>query len=720
MKKIFLTLMLLVIGCMVYGSDFVVTHRTPNGEVVSRVVEDETGDFSQTAMRPKAPVFKEGDEPEWITLHIKFEYPENLIPDYVSYSQVGYGYYTLYNGEDEVELVIGKGTFKHNILCSSFVSTDPLANPDDQYLVFLQIPEFTDGMEIIVDAHTICESYNFEFLNNEGNPFRIKHQLYDSNTGQVEIDSDGDIDELAGEFSIYHSNGYEIWWQMFQLINCSYTDGKSRINLDIPVIHTNQLPENLAIVTGGIGVNGNNEIWMIKTEPADVGGLYTNDSKKYTTQNFNMCNTPYMYNEDILTHYLLCTAFNGYISSTIDVWFNIGEICEEISTNILMCFPEASMQGISTVQCLGGLGTTDTFSDPNTSISSQLFLQKNGEVIYQPLNITFGSNKNASFDIYTFGNWEDNNFNKMVNPFIPSDVNKYKGIIGNNTPSLTSLGLWNNEYGSLPTELADMLMDIGILGFGYTGRNGESMGVDVLNASVETEKEGSLVKYIIYNDNVLIDGKVPGFNNTVLGCMIEADDWVPPTLQTLMFMNKEGDVTDRFQSAEEASIMFYAGDFVYTYNEDDTEFMMVAWPLGDIKVEYAPYGSDDFATLTVNEVPDKFFMPGYGYCYEGSLESVDRQSENGWFDLRISLTDENGNYQTQVISPAFKIDSLSGVENVSDMRESLQIVDGRIVSNSGNAVSVYNIDGREVRNDNLAPGIYVARIGAMSQKIIVR
>lgn len=379
------------------------------------------------------------------------------------------------------------------------------------------------------------------------------------------------------------------------------------------------------------------------------------------------------------------------------------------------------MQGINTVQCLGGFSTADSYNDPNTSISSQLFMPKAGEVMYQPLNITIGGYKNASFDIYTWlwGN-ESNDFNKQVNPFIPSNINRYKSVIGNNTPSLTSLILWNPEYGSVPEELFDMLIEIGIISFGYTGRNGEAMMVDALNASVVTEREEGLEKYMINNDNVLIDGKVPGYNNTVLGCMIETEDWIPPTLQALLFLNEDGDVTDRFNSAEEASMMFYAGDFQYADNEDYTEDMMIVQPLGEVKVEYAPYGSDEFAELSVSEVPEKFFMPGYGYCYEGSLASVDRKSENGWFDLRISLTDENGNYQTQVISPAFRIDSLSGIDAVNAIREDLQIVDGQVMSSSGNVVNVYNIDGREVRNDNLAPGVYVARSGATSMKIVVR
>ena len=59
-------------------------------------------------------------------------------------------------------------------------------------------------------------------------------------------------------------------------------------------------------------------------------------------------------------------------------------------------------------------------------------------------------------------------------------------------------------------------------------------------------------------------------------------------------------------------------------------------------------------------------MPGLGQFYKGSLAAVSGQAYEGWFDLKVQVTDAAGNWQEQVISPAFRIDNLaySSIANV--------------------------------------------------------
>ncbi len=89
-------------------------------------------------------------------------------------------------------------------------------------------------------------------------------------------------------------------------------------------------------------------------------------------------------------------------------------------------------------------------------------------------------------------------------------------------------------------------------------------------------------------------------------------------------------------------------------------------------------------------------MPGWGYFYRGSLAGVTGQAEKGWFDLKIRLVDEAGNWQEQVVSPAFRIDDLaySSVANIGD----------------GNAreVARYNLAGQRV--DASHKGVTIIRM----------
>lgn len=137
----------------------------------------------------------------------------------------------------------------------------------------------------------------------------------------------------------------------------------------------------------------------------------------------------------------------------------------------------------------------------------------------------------------------------------------------------------------------------------------------------------------------------------------------------------------------------------------------------DIKVEYAPGGSEEFAELVVEENPAKFFMPGYGAYWEGSLGTVDRESPDGWFDLRVTLTDASGNSQMQTISPAFRVESLSSVEDaVADKDACIRVENGRIIAPSG--AEIHDICGRPA-SAAPAPGIYIVRHAGKSVKVIL-
>jgi len=141
-----------------------------------------------------------------------------------------------------------------------------------------------------------------------------------------------------------------------------------------------------------------------------------------------------------------------------------------------------------------------------------------------------------------------------------------------------------------------------------------------------------------------------------------------------------------------------------------------------VKVEWAPYQTDDFTSITVTEDESKYYMPGYGHFYSGSLSSVNKVSSNGWFDVRITVTDTTGNYQKQVISPAFYIAALDGVGEVTEDNVQVYVRDGAIVVSGveNPNIEVYNAAGSRVRTSGLTQGIYVVRVNGTAHKVFVK
>ncbi len=203
------------------------------------------------------------------------------------------------------------------------------------------------------------------------------------------------------------------------------------------------------------------------------------------------------------------------------------------------------------------------------------------------------------------------------------------------------------------------------------------------------------LELVYTNNNVRVDD-VDGFNITKVKLDERNDDPFAPTTQMLIFKDRNGVITDRFDKAENGIVEFSAGDFNYVV-EDYSGYYTCA-PI-TVKLEYAPYGTTDFAELNVEEVPENYYMPGFGYFYRGSLADVDAMSANGWYDLRFTLTDEAGNSMEQHLSPAFKISELSSIEEVvEDDDASFRVVNDEVRALGADVASLelYAIDGRKI------------------------
>jgi hypothetical protein len=273
--------------------------------------------------------------------------------------------------------------------------------------------------------------------------------------------------------------------------------------------------------------------------------------------------------------------------------------------------------------------------------------------------------------------------------------------------------------------------------YSFTGRYGEDMTVNYYThkMSVKVDNEEVLNSYsdinnffnngtpsgkydiTITNDNGKVDD-MTAHTEAHISYTTSLTDHEAPSLHYLQFRDKSDNVCDRFDSSADGVIELYAGD--YTFNSSR---YYTCVPVENMKVEWAPYQSNEYTEMTVEEVPELFCMPGFGAFYRGSLSSVNKMSSNGWFDLRVTLSDAAGNYQEQVISPAFKVNALDAVSEVStDGDIQVYVRDGAIVVSGveNPNIEVYNAAGSRVRTSGLTQGIYVVRVNGTAHKVFVK
>ncbi len=225
------------------------------------------------------------------------------------------------------------------------------------------------------------------------------------------------------------------------------------------------------------------------------------------------------------------------------------------------------------------------------------------------------------------------------------------------------------------------------------------------NCQVDPNRPIGEVDINMSNKNVLVDGLL-GKNITQIHIDEEQEDKDAPTLSMLWFKDNENRITDRFSTSDNAILEFSAGDFKLMYDENVSDFNWFTCQQPEVEVSYAPYGEDNWNELEVEEIPENFYMPCFGNFFRGSLAGVTGEALQGWFDLKIKLTDAAGNWQEQVISPAFRIDNLaySSVATVG----------------SGNAheVARYNLAGQRV--DASTPGVAIVKMSdGTARKVIV-
>lgn len=365
-------------------------------------------------------------------------------------------------------------------------------------------------------------------------------------------------------------------------------------------------------------------------------------------------------------------------------------------------------------------------------ITSPLITNTNETVVFAN-----GSDIDHHITEWLFLEWDEQAQTAKDHPLWPPHpvftypVDNVKGALGNNCPIVSTYPkqyqgsfTWEDEDGNPVTE--NWIYNT--LEYQYTGRNGETMqnhrnqaqitvdlnGENIYDGpgyEIVVDEEGfsSSERFLTTWFDRLFDGVVDvtitdemvkvndlqGANKAQLHYNAGAEDETPPTMTMLGFRDSNNDVTDCFATAGEGSVEFSAGDFNFWYTPDGDESYFRQAPEA-VEVSYSPYGEDNWNELPIDEVPENYW-PAMGWFYTGSLASVAGKGLNGWFDLKIRLTDAAGNWQEQVISPAFRIDdqAYSSVATVT--------------ADKGGDDAIYNLAGQRMRGDlnSLPHGIYI-------------
>ena len=218
------------------------------------------------------------------------------------------------------------------------------------------------------------------------------------------------------------------------------------------------------------------------------------------------------------------------------------------------------------------------------------------------------------------------------------------------------------------------------------------------------------------NQNSETDG-LQGRNETTVSYDETQTDLSIPMINLIRFKNADGKTTNSFDSSEYGLLEFHAGCFSQIFSTAQYE----KWYESDtpsVKVEYSPYQHDAFKELSAVEIPELYLMPGFGHYYKVALREMTDVSSTKWYDLRLTVKGENGSEQQQTISPAFRVNSLSGVETVYGDADSVQVSGRNILTPAGSRI--YTMQGTMTDGRNVMPGIYLVKTSGGVAKVLVK
>lgn len=648
----------------------------------------------------------DGFESEMVNIIVRFTHDESMIPVSVTYGSQYGGQSFDYEG-DEMEICIETVEQLPPILIAEFAPVE--RNNNSRWFVFKKVDTFTDGMEIEFDAKESKNAYTAQFLRPDGKPF----DQYDSPETADDYQIFGTVAFVYakdGKIGVLGDKDY------IGLVDPQFQEEK--VTFDYPTLYSNTLPEGAIFCADLVGSSiYQAAFYALQSESIVEPGVAQNDPDLYVNDEYGIMPSKGFYNSGygMRIYPSIHLMLDGWEAWAISLGGTRTSMLTEngVYKQTYYCIPNATMTVTDFAQALGQVcaeGELD--SGEKCSENTWYFNVVDGTLKFQPFNMSIKGTTAGCDDIFcrTYDNWMMPDYRKMVNPHIIPDRDRYVGVAGNNVASLVFAA--QSGEGELPEEYFPQMFDNGMFNFGFVGRNGIYQESDKILAVVSGEQKGDVYTYTIESNNTLIYPDIDGRSVTTLECNMKEYDFAPPTLQLLQFTNEDGYVVDQFENTEGAKFNFYAGDFFWEISEDFTKDRMNVRPMKTVKVEYAAHGSDVFNEIEVTENPEKFYMPGYGYWFDGSLSNIIAADADGWCDMRFTLTDQSGNVMTQILSPAFRINCLAGIERLDNSQGKFIVTDSSIIADG--AISVFDIRGLNVASGDgavdivgLTPGFYV-------------
>ncbi len=314
----------------------------------------------------------------------------------------------------------------------------------------------------------------------------------------------------------------------------------------------------------------------------------------------------------------------------------------------------------------------------------------------------------------------NNNLDLMPSSTFSFKEAEIAGVFGNNTP----LNVFGNNFDAMGTKVHQPLCN-------YVGRMGEIREIDnyALDFSLLYNGEEVCTDYqqcinewlnewiygghpdgaydvTVVNQNMTVDD-MQGCNTTKVHYDTRNEDFTPPTAMMLQFRNVEDNsVTERFEKGENGVMYLAAKDYHMGIDEQNWTMFMETRPV-NVTVSYSPNGMETWTELNIAEKPELFDEYTFGYIYAADLGQVKSSSDNKWYDLKIVLSDEAGNWQEQVISPAFRIED--GFTSINEVETDSKAI----------AVARYTIDGRRIATPQVGVNIVKYSDGS-ARKVIVK
>lgn len=181
---------------------------------------------------------------------------------------------------------------------------------------------------------------------------------------------------------------------------------------------------------------------------------------------------------------------------------------------------------------------------------------------------------------------------------------------------------------------------------------------------IDWSREG-IYEIEVETNNILINNEVKGTTKGSVTFDTGINDQIIPTVSAFQVVKKDNEeVTDMLDKPENGFLRIFAGDFQSRFNNELYYYYCDVTEVDNVTVEYSPTGLGEYKPLEVTK-GDLFITPGFGREYTADLSSIDRLGIGGWFDIRITVEDENYSKHVQEICPALNISSMAGVEAVS-------------------------------------------------------